>query len=111
MSFSDWGGSGNSFQSNNPFGAPPSNSDDKDHEFQSGLQGVTEDIRQMTANFGAISSLTKSLGTGQDNAKLRDTLCVPLSFFLFNSSSLPSLVFLLVSLLQKPIGSFLLNFF
>jgi hypothetical protein len=74
MSFSDWGGS-SGYQNTNPFGAPPARGGDKDSEFQLGLQQVTEDIRQMTANFGQISNLTKSLGGPQDNAKLRDTLC------------------------------------
>lgn len=82
MSFSDWGGSSNSgYQGNNPFGATGGASrgyvDDGDGEFQLGLQQVTEDIRQMTANFGAVSQMTKSLGGNQDNSKLRDTLCVP----------------------------------
>lgn len=84
MSFSDWGGSdnkSNGYQSNNPFGAAPptrghvvARGDDGDAEFQLGLQQVTEDIRQMTANFGAVSQLTKSLGGNNDNSKLRDTL-------------------------------------
>eukprot|EP01127_Copromyxa_protea_P013710 TRINITY_DN3706_c0_g1_i1.p1 TRINITY_DN3706_c0_g1~~TRINITY_DN3706_c0_g1_i1.p1 ORF type:complete len:288 (-),score=66.21 TRINITY_DN3706_c0_g1_i1:25-888(-) len=78
MSFSDWGGnSSGGYQSTNPFGAPqptPSRGDDKDSEFQNGLQQVTEDIKQMTTNFMTVSNLYKQLGGSQDNNKLRETI-------------------------------------
>eukprot|EP01126_Amoeba_proteus_P035099 TRINITY_DN3527_c0_g3_i2.p1 TRINITY_DN3527_c0_g3~~TRINITY_DN3527_c0_g3_i2.p1 ORF type:complete len:295 (-),score=70.44 TRINITY_DN3527_c0_g3_i2:120-1004(-) len=74
MSFSDWGGGGESYQKTNPFAPKTVRSNPQDDQFNQGLQLVTENIKRMTVNYALITNMTQAIGGQQDNEKLRSNL-------------------------------------